>query len=97
LATEQAELAIQRHANAARDEMQQLADEFQLLVYEADVRTPVLDILRSHIALEQAPVRLGSRQVPMQWRKVWIGIGILSSLAALLVWLVGGRRRRRAS
>lgn len=93
LATEQAELAIQRHANAARDEMQQLADEFQLLAYEADVRTPVLDILRSHIALEQAPVRLGSRQVPMQWRKVWIGAGMLSALAALLVWLVGGKRR----
>ena len=89
LATEQAELAMQRHANAARDEMQQLADEFQVLVHQSGLRTPVLDILRSHIALEQLPVQRGSRQVPMNWRKVWIGVGLLSALGATLVWLLG--------
>ncbi len=92
LATEQAELAMQRHANAARDEMQQLADEFQVLARQAGVRTPVLDILRGYISMEQRPVRRGSCQVPMNWRKVWIGVGVLSALGALFVWLLDAKR-----
>jgi 2-dehydropantoate 2-reductase len=88
LASELAELAIQRHANAARDEMQQLADEFQLLAHEAHLRTPVLDILRGHISLEQRPVKRSSKAVPLNWRKVWIALGVLISLGLTLSWWV---------
>jgi 2-dehydropantoate 2-reductase len=49
LATEQAELAIARHANAARDEMKQLAGEFQALVRESGLKTPAIDRLCEYV------------------------------------------------
>ncbi|MGC9399562.1 MAG: ketopantoate reductase family protein [Anaerolineae bacterium] len=95
LSTEVAELGLQRHANAARDEMQQLAEEFRLLAHEAGVHTPVLDVLCSHVVLEQYPLPPGSRQVPLDWRRVWLGLGAVAAVGALLIaFLRLGARRQ---
>jgi 2-dehydropantoate 2-reductase len=49
--TKSAETGIQRHANAARDEMKQLADEFKALAIEANIPTPAIDQLRQYITV----------------------------------------------
>ena len=45
------EIVIVRHANAARDEMQQLANEFQALARQASIDTPAIDQLETYIDL----------------------------------------------
>jgi 2-dehydropantoate 2-reductase len=49
LDTEYADLIIARHANAARDEMKQIADEFRELAHRASLDTPFSDHLYSFI------------------------------------------------
>jgi 2-dehydropantoate 2-reductase len=50
LDTPRAELVIASHANAARDEMSQLASEFRALARATSVPTPAIDKLCSYIA-----------------------------------------------
>ena len=79
-----AELVMARHANSARDEMQQLADEFRTLVRATDVSTPALEALYAYLDPSLTPMITGSAQLPLNWRGVWIVlIGILSVLAIL--------------
>jgi 2-dehydropantoate 2-reductase len=49
LNTTWAELVMARHANAARDEMKQLADEFRMLAQVASVPTPAIDRLYAYL------------------------------------------------
>ncbi|HLO18810.1 MAG TPA: 2-dehydropantoate 2-reductase N-terminal domain-containing protein [Anaerolineales bacterium] len=49
LDTKYAELVIARHANVARDEMKQIADEFRVLAYDASLPTPSIDRLYSFV------------------------------------------------
>jgi 2-dehydropantoate 2-reductase len=49
LDTEYAELIIARHANAARDEMKQIADEFRVLAHDSSLPTPSIDRLYSFV------------------------------------------------
>jgi 2-dehydropantoate 2-reductase len=50
LNTTWAELAITQHANAARDEMKQLADEFRTLAQAASVPAPAIDRLSIYLS-----------------------------------------------
>lgn len=45
------EIVIARHANAAHDEMQQLANEFQALARQTAIDTPAIDQLETYIDL----------------------------------------------
>lgn len=49
LMTRQCELVATRHANSAKDEMKQLADEFAVLARRSGVATPAADKLRMYI------------------------------------------------
>ena len=49
--TKHFEIVAVCHANAARDEMQQLADDLQLLARQTSVATPAIDRLNSYIPL----------------------------------------------
>ncbi|MEO0759846.1 MAG: 2-dehydropantoate 2-reductase N-terminal domain-containing protein [Cyanobacteria bacterium J06648_16] len=49
--TQQFEFMVIRHANAAHDEMQQLASEFQALARQTSVKTPAIDQLETYIDL----------------------------------------------
>jgi 2-dehydropantoate 2-reductase len=44
-----AEIAFARHARAARDEMGELADEFQSLVKQTSIATPNINLLRGYV------------------------------------------------
>jgi hypothetical protein len=48
-----AEVAFALHAAAARDEMKDLTDEFQILIKKTSVKTPNIDALRNYIAEEK--------------------------------------------
>lgn len=50
-----AEVAFALHARAARDEMKELADEFQSLIKETPIDTPNIDALKSYAAHEIEP------------------------------------------
>lgn len=49
--TQQFEILVARHANAARDEMQRLTTEFQELAGQTSVATPAIDELETYIDL----------------------------------------------
>ena len=44
-----AEVAFAQHARAARDEMGELADEFQSLIEQTSIATPNIKLLRDYI------------------------------------------------
>ncbi len=91
--TKAGEIGIAGHANAARDEMKQVADEFYTLVRASGQETPALDQLRSFLN-PSAPLLVdGSAVIPVDMRAVWISLGVAASLAIL--GLLSGRRRSR--
>ncbi|MFP4343258.1 MAG: ketopantoate reductase family protein [Anaerolineales bacterium] len=92
-AQERAELAIQRHANVARDEMAVLAEEFRVLAERSGVRTPVLDILRQHLEPDAEPMRDRSAEVPLDRRSLGWSLIALGGVA-LLAWLLCRRKER---
>lgn len=93
-ASEQAEVTMARHANAARDEMQQLADEFRALAAQTFISTPALDRLRNYIDPQTPPLPEGSAEMPLDWRGVGVGCAVLAGLLAVLLVILGVRRDR---
>jgi len=85
--TEQANLVMAQHANAARDEMKFLADEFRCLVVQSGLATPAIDRLYAYIDPSMPPLTQGSAKIPMNTRSLWAGAAILSALALLNYWL----------
>jgi ketopantoate reductase len=79
--------SIRGHAQAARDEMQYLTDEFMALVKSAGAETPILDGLYGHFDPETPLLPDGSREISMNWRGIVIpGVGlVLAAVAALLL------------
>lgn len=51
--TKHFEIVVARHANAARDEMQQLAAEFKVLTSQTQIATPALERLTSYLDLHR--------------------------------------------
>jgi 2-dehydropantoate 2-reductase len=79
--TRAAEINIAGHANAARDEMWAVADEFATLTRATGHLTPALYNLRLWLDPDYAPLEEGSDALPMDMRAVWIAAGIGFGLA----------------
>ncbi|HNT76698.1 MAG TPA: 2-dehydropantoate 2-reductase N-terminal domain-containing protein [Anaerolineae bacterium] len=94
LATEWATTVMAHHANAARDEMQQLADEFRALARVSGTPTPALDQLYAYIDPAMSLVSEGAAILPLDWRGVWAASALFASLAAGSLWL--RRKHKRA-
>ncbi|MCG8347612.1 MAG: L-2-amino-thiazoline-4-carboxylic acid hydrolase [Chloroflexales bacterium] len=75
--TEFAAIGLAGHANAARDEMQWLADEFRTLARATPIPTPAIDRLYAHLEPGAAPLPEGSAQIPLDWHGMGIGVGLL--------------------
>ncbi len=89
------ETAMAKHANAARDEMKHLADEFLSLARTTAVATPTIDRLYPHFDPESPLMPEGSAEIPLDWRGVWIGLGALAWLLmvlAVVARLLRGKR-----
>lgn len=88
LNTERAEIGLAGHANAARDEMKHLAEEFKVLARATTVPTPAIDRLYPYCDPAVPPVPDGSRQIPLNWRGVLIGVAIIMGIIIALILLL---------
>jgi 2-dehydropantoate 2-reductase len=95
LATEWATTLLAHHANSARDEMQQLADEFRTLARASGVPTPALDRLYVYINPATPPAPEGTATLALDWRGIWIGIAALVGVMGIY-WLSKGCRNKTA-
>jgi len=91
--TQAAEINIAGHANAARDEMWAVANEFETLTRASGRLTPALYNLRAWLDPEHALLPEGSAALPVDMRATWVAAGLVLGLAAIL--LLGGRRRKK--
>ncbi len=91
-ADERMEIAMVKHANAARDEIKHLTDEFLTLARTTQVPTPNIGRLYPYLDPETPLMPEGSQKIPLDWRGVWIGAGVLAALVAAGVWLFKGLR-----
>jgi ketopantoate reductase len=91
------ETSMVRHADAARDEMKHLADEFLALARMTSVPTPNIERLYPFFDPETPPMPEGSAEVPIQWGMVFAAAGALVAgllgVSTLLLRL--GRRKRK--
>ena len=93
LANEMMEVAMVRHANAARDEVKHLADEFLALARTTPVPTPTIDRLYPHLDPDTPLVPEGSAEIPLKWGGVLVGAGVLAAAVAGGVLMVRKRCR----
>jgi len=68
----QMEIALAKHANAARDELRHLADEFLALAHSTDVPTPAIDRLYPHFDLRTPMLPDGSSEMALPWG--WLAV-----------------------
>ena len=92
LDTSVAEIAVAGHANAARDEMKLLADEFRALTLSTTVPTPAMERLYQYLDLTAPPIPHGSAKIPVDWRGVWMTLGFATAIVAMCK--LRPRRRR---
>ncbi len=91
--TRAGEIGLAGHANAARDEMRQVADDFYTLVRAAGRPAPALDQLRAYLDPQREPLAPGSASLPVDMRAVWAGL--LGLGLFVLAGLLGSRTHRR--
>jgi len=84
LATPFAETVMAAHANAARDEMGQLAADFRALAAATGVPTPTMDRLAAYVDPAVAPAPAGSARIPMSWHGAWLALAAVGMLVLAL-------------
>ncbi len=82
------EIALVGHANAARDELKQLTDEFLDIARTTAVPTPNIERLYPYFDPATPLIPDGSREIPLDWREVAIGAGaLLGGLLGLALFI----------
>jgi 2-dehydropantoate 2-reductase len=76
----QMKTALVGHAEAARDELKHLADEFLALARQTDVPTPNIDRLYPYLDPVTPPLPDGSAEIPLDWRDIRRGLAVLLGL-----------------
>lgn len=83
------EIAMVRHAGAARDEIRHLADEFMVLARSTDVPTPNIDRLYPHLDAGAPFMPEGSRTIALDWRQIQaISLCVLTGLVIIAGWCI---------
>jgi len=89
------EIALVKHANAARDEVRHLTDEFLELARDTEVPLPAIERLYPHLDPETPLLPDGSREIPLDWRGMAVlGAGVLAAAAGVAAVLRRGKRGR---
>jgi ketopantoate reductase len=78
-------------AGLARDESAYVLQEYRQRISQGGVPTPKLDRLMGYIDGTLTPLSEGSREVPIDWRGIWVAAG-LGAFAAVYM-MVRSRRR----
>jgi len=68
--------------------MKQIADEFKVLARSTSAPAPAMDRLYTYTGHDVQPVPDGSAQIPMKWRGVWIGLGVLAGMILISTLLL---------
>ncbi len=84
MATSQAELALARHANHARDEMSHLTAELMRLVRASGLSTPALDWLSEYVDPAVPPAPAGQADLALEWKQAAAWLFVLIWLYAYL-------------
>ncbi len=94
LNTEAFRTAMVGHAEAARDEVKHLTDEFLALARTTDVPIPAIEQLYPYFDPETPRMPAGQAEIPARWDGVLVGVtGI--TVVGWLVWrLIQGRFRK---
>jgi 2-dehydropantoate 2-reductase len=79
LADDKMEVALAQHARSAPDEMKYLAEEFRALARTTSVPTPVMDRLHTQYQPDAPLMPDGSAEIPLDWRGIWLGAGLLAA------------------
>ncbi len=87
------DIAMVGHANAARDEMKHLADEFLALARPTGIPTPAIDRLYPYFDPQTPLMPDGSAEIPLDWRPIWIGLGAMGIIGAAL-WFMKRMKAR---
>ena len=90
LAHEMMEVAMVRHAEAARDEVRHHVDAFRALARSTHVATPTIDRLYAHLDPDTPQMPEGSAEIPLRWGSV-----IVSLCVAAVTVVVGARLVRQ--
>jgi ketopantoate reductase len=89
------ETALVKHAESARDEVQQLIGEFMALAQTTPVATPTMDRLLQYYEPGAPKVPEGSAKIPLHWGGLALGIGALALALTGAVLLTRGFLSRR--
>lgn len=81
------EIAMEKHAQAAQDEIVQLIDEFMVLVDQSGLFTPNIQFLVSQFKTRASALPEGSRSIRIHWEGVFLPI-LLLVLVALIMALI---------
>lgn len=84
LATPFAETVMAEHANAARDEMAELAADLRALAAGTGVPTPAMECLAAYVDPAVAPAPVGSARIPMSWHGAWLALVAVGGLVLAL-------------
>ncbi|PKN87940.1 MAG: hypothetical protein CVU46_02605 [Chloroflexi bacterium HGW-Chloroflexi-8] len=82
LKSPKSELVLAEHARSARDEMRQLALEFQRLAIQSKVPTPNIDNLMRYVDINLEPLPQGSRTIKVS-RRDWVPVLIAALIVSL--------------
>jgi 2-dehydropantoate 2-reductase len=101
LQNELMETAMVKHAEAARDEVIHLTEEFMVLARRSGVPTPTIDRLQAYREPGATPTPEGSKKIPMQWGGVVLLAGVVAAtvtaLATAAAWMIKRGRRNKGS
>jgi 2-dehydropantoate 2-reductase len=82
--------ALVNHANAARDEIKHLVDEFMVLVNSTNLPTPNIDLLYQHLDPDAPVMPEGRREISLDWYQMRvIGLFVMTLISfgiSLSIW-----------
>lgn len=97
LTREEMRVALVGHANAARDEVKHLADEFLALACQTSIPMPAIDRLYPYLDPDTPLMPDGIAEIPLKWGGTLIGLGALTAALAggvmLVKWLASPKRQ----
>ena len=82
------EVAMVRHAEVIRDEIQQLNTEFLDLVEQSGMFTPTIHFLIDQFNKKARPLPDGSRSIRLRWSEILIPLLVICLSVLILLYIL---------